>query len=101
MKNRCVFVDRGDQKVLMEEDNFDHTVETQLVPDDDFMADLLVDLPPCSGGDVLRNIYAIVRSRERKKMYVKDLKMKSRYLEGECRELSCVLQCFIVENQAL
>ncbi|MFQ6625037.1 hypothetical protein Gotur_003577 [Gossypium turneri] len=27
----------------------------------------------------------VVRSREMKKMYVKDLEMKSRYLEGECR----------------
>ncbi|KAL1185695.1 hypothetical protein V6Z11_A01G130300 [Gossypium hirsutum] len=49
----------------------------------------------------LRNIYAIVRSMERKKMYVKDLKMKSRYLEWECRGLSRMLQCFIAENQAL
>ncbi|KAA3466919.1 bZIP transcription factor 60-like [Gossypium australe] len=52
-KTRGVFVDRGDQKVLMEDDNFDHRVETQPVPNDDFMADLLVDLPPCSGGDVV------------------------------------------------
>ncbi|MBA0734065.1 hypothetical protein Gogos_018016 [Gossypium gossypioides] len=34
-------------------------------------------------------------------MYVKDLQMQSRYLEGECRRLNCVLQCFIAENQAL
>ncbi|MBA0785621.1 hypothetical protein Gotri_026402 [Gossypium trilobum] len=34
-------------------------------------------------------------------MYVKDLQMKSRYLEGECRGLNRVLQCFIDENQAL
>ncbi|MBA0762118.1 hypothetical protein Gotri_024666 [Gossypium trilobum] len=30
------------KKVLTEDDNFDHMVETQLVPDDDFLADLLV-----------------------------------------------------------
>ncbi|MBA0692433.1 hypothetical protein Goari_009994, partial [Gossypium aridum] len=74
------------EKVLMEDDNFDHRVETQPVSDDDFL---------------LRNRDAAVRSRERKKMYVKDLEMKSRYLEGECRRLSRVLQCFIAENQAL
>ena len=42
-----------------------------------------------------------MRSRERKKMYIKNLEMKSRYLEGECRRLSRMLQCFIAENQAL
>ncbi|MFQ6625989.1 hypothetical protein Gotur_004858 [Gossypium turneri] len=56
-------------------------VETQLVPDNDFLV------------EQLRNRDAIVRSRERKKMYVKDLEMKSRYLEGECRRLSHVLHC--------
>ncbi|MFQ6667393.1 hypothetical protein Gotur_033436 [Gossypium turneri] len=30
------------KKVLMEDDNFDHMVETQLVPGDDFLAELLV-----------------------------------------------------------
>ncbi|MBA0550520.1 hypothetical protein Golob_021460 [Gossypium lobatum] len=74
------------EKVLMEDDNFDHRVATQPVLVDDFL---------------LRNRYAVVRSRERKKMYVKDLQMKSRYLEGECRGLNHVLQCFIDENQAL
>ncbi|KAG8486920.1 hypothetical protein CXB51_020470 [Gossypium anomalum] len=48
-----------------------------------------------------RNKDATVRSRERKKMYVKDLDMKSKYLEGECRRLSHVFRCFIAENQAL
>ncbi|MFQ6668390.1 hypothetical protein Gotur_034060 [Gossypium turneri] len=57
--------------------------------------------PPCSSGDMLRNRDAVVRSRERKKMYVKDFEMKSRYLEGECKRLSHVFQCFIAENQAL
>ncbi|KAA3463779.1 bZIP transcription factor 60-like protein [Gossypium australe] len=107
------------EKVLMEDDNFDHRVETQLVPNDDFLADLLDDSPPCSSNGMthtdvdkddpivkkqrrqMRNRDATVRSRERKKMYVKDLEMKSRYLEEECRRLSRVLQCFIVENQAL
>ncbi|KAJ4830912.1 hypothetical protein Tsubulata_039033 [Turnera subulata] len=49
----------------------------------------------------LRNRDAAVRSRERKKMYVKDLELKSKYLEGECRRLDRLLQCFIAENQAL
>ncbi|KAJ4702364.1 bZIP transcription factor 60-like [Melia azedarach] len=49
----------------------------------------------------LRNRDAAVRSRERKKMYVKDLEMKSRYLEGECRKLGRLLQCVLAENQAL
>ncbi|PPD75633.1 hypothetical protein GOBAR_DD27444 [Gossypium barbadense] len=83
------------EKVLMEDNNFDHMVETQLVPDDDFLANLLVTSLQ------LRNRDAVVRSRGRKKMYVKDFEMKSRYLEGECRRLSHVLQCFIAENQAL
>lgn len=34
-------------------------------------------------------------------MYVKDLEMKSGYLEGKCRRLSCLLQWSIAENQAL
>ncbi|MBA0876631.1 hypothetical protein Goshw_003674 [Gossypium schwendimanii] len=91
------------EKVLMEDDNFDHRVATQPVLDDDFLVNLLVDSPPCCGGVVvgLRNRYAVVRSRERKKMYVKDLQMKSRYLERECRGLNRVLQCFIDENQAI
>ncbi|KAF8409866.1 hypothetical protein HHK36_002384 [Tetracentron sinense] len=49
----------------------------------------------------LRNKDAALRSRERKKTYVRDLEMKSRYLEGECRRLDRLLQCFIAENQAL
>ncbi|MBA0645670.1 hypothetical protein Goklo_013735, partial [Gossypium klotzschianum] len=75
------------EKVLIKDDNFDHMVETQLIPDDDFLVDLLVTSLQ------LRNRDAVVRSRERKKMYVKDLEMKSRYLEGECRRLSHVLHC--------
>ncbi|KAL5557648.1 hypothetical protein UlMin_033859 [Ulmus minor] len=49
----------------------------------------------------LRNRDAAVKSRERKKMYVKDLEMKSKYLEGECRRLGRLLQCCYAENQAL
>ncbi|KAI3424042.1 BZIP domain-containing protein [Psidium guajava] len=49
----------------------------------------------------LRNRDAAIRSRERKKMYVKDLEVKSKYLEGECRRLGRLLQCVMAENQAL
>ncbi|TKY53488.1 bZIP transcription factor 60 [Spatholobus suberectus] len=49
----------------------------------------------------LRNRDAAVRSRERKKLYVKNLEMKSRYLEGECRRLGHLLQCCYAENHAL
>ena len=34
-------------------------------------------------------------------MYVRDLEMKSRYLEGECRRLGMLLQGCYAENQAL
>ncbi|XWS08041.1 hypothetical protein CRYUN_Cryun41cG0043400 [Craigia yunnanensis] len=87
------------EKVLMDDDHFDDRIETQPVSDD-FLADVMVDSPPSGSGE-LRNRDAAVRSRERKKMYVKNLEMKSRYLEGECRRLSRMLQCFIAENQAL
>ncbi|KAF8022462.1 hypothetical protein BT93_F0084 [Corymbia citriodora subsp. variegata] len=49
----------------------------------------------------LRNRDAALRSRERKKMFVKDLEVKSKYLEGECRRLGRLLQCVMAENQAL
>ncbi|BBH02605.1 basic region/leucine zipper motif 60 [Prunus dulcis] len=49
----------------------------------------------------LRNKDAAVRSRERKKMYVRDLEMKSKYLEGECRRLGRLLQCCYAENHTL
>ncbi|RDY06348.1 bZIP transcription factor 50, partial [Mucuna pruriens] len=49
----------------------------------------------------LRNRDAAVKSRERKKLYVKNLEMKSRYLEGECRRLGHLLQCCYAENNAL
>ncbi|KAM7279123.1 hypothetical protein ACFE04_006257 [Oxalis oulophora] len=49
----------------------------------------------------LRNRDAAVRSRERKKMYVKDLEVKSKYLERECRRLGRMIQCVVDENHAL
>nr|AFO63291.1 bZIP12 [Tamarix hispida] len=49
----------------------------------------------------LRNRDAAMRSRERKKMYVKDLEIKSRYLEAECRRLGNLLQCCYAENHML
>lgn len=49
----------------------------------------------------LRNRDAAMKSRERKKMYVKDLEVKSRYLEAECRRLGRLLQCCYAENQML
>lgn len=49
----------------------------------------------------LRNRDAAMRSRERKKMYVKDLEMKCRYMEAECRRLGRLLQCCYAENQML
>ncbi|KAJ4967547.1 hypothetical protein NE237_019396 [Protea cynaroides] len=49
----------------------------------------------------LRNKDAALKSRERKKMYVRDLEMKNRYLEGECRRLGRLLQCYVADNQAL
>ncbi|KAK9129137.1 hypothetical protein Sjap_009624 [Stephania japonica] len=49
----------------------------------------------------IRNRDAALRSRERKKMYVKDLEMKSIYLEGECMRLQRLLQCCAAENHAL
>ncbi|KAI3801906.1 hypothetical protein L1987_30023 [Smallanthus sonchifolius] len=39
----------------------------------------------------LRNRDAALRSREMKKMLVKDLEMKSRYYEGECRKMKAIL----------
>lgn len=42
-----------------------------------------------------------MKSRERKKSYVKDLETKSKYLEAECRRLSYALQCCAAENMAL
>lgn len=49
----------------------------------------------------MRNRDAAVRSRERKKMLVRDLEMKSKYYEAECKRLGNLLQCCLAENQAL
>ncbi|KAL2522053.1 bZIP transcription factor 60 [Forsythia ovata] len=49
----------------------------------------------------MRNRDAAVRSRERKKILVKDLEMKSRYFEAECKRLGMLLQGCLAENQAL
>ncbi|XP_047326520.1 bZIP transcription factor 60 [Impatiens glandulifera] len=49
----------------------------------------------------LRNRDAAMRSRERRKSYVKDLEIKSRYFEGECRRLGMLFHSCMAENQAL
>ncbi|KAJ1278323.1 hypothetical protein BS78_04G071700 [Paspalum vaginatum] len=49
----------------------------------------------------MRNRDSALKSRERKKLYVKDLEMKSKYLEAECCRLSYALQCCAAENMAL
>lgn len=49
----------------------------------------------------MKNRESAMQSRERKKMYVKDLEMKSKYLESECRRLDYALRCCMAENAAL
>ncbi|XP_073001106.1 bZIP transcription factor 50 [Typha latifolia] len=49
----------------------------------------------------MRNRDSAMKSRERKKMYIKELEMKSKYLESECRRLNYALQCCAAENMAL
>ncbi|KAK8962961.1 bZIP transcription factor 60 [Platanthera guangdongensis] len=49
----------------------------------------------------MRNRESAIKSRERKKMYTKDLEMKSKYLESECRRLDNLLRCYMVENSVL
>ena len=49
----------------------------------------------------MRNRDSAMKSREKKKLYVKDLVMKSKYLEAECCRLSYALQCCTAENMAL
>ncbi|ONK63729.1 uncharacterized protein A4U43_C07F18310 [Asparagus officinalis] len=49
----------------------------------------------------IRNREFAMQSRERKKMYVKELEMKSKYLESECRRLDNALRCRMAENFAL
>ncbi|PON34272.1 Basic-leucine zipper transcription factor [Parasponia andersonii] len=95
-------------------------VSTEPADDDfsqNFLAEILVGGSPGNDSDEIpaevddplsrkrkrqeRNRDAAVRSRERKKMYVKELEMKSKYLEGECRRLGRLLQCCYAENHAL
>jgi len=49
----------------------------------------------------MRNRDSAMKSRERKKTYVKDLETKNKYLDAECRRLSYALQCCVAENMAL
>ncbi|KAG1326804.1 bZIP transcription factor 50 [Cocos nucifera] len=49
----------------------------------------------------MRNRDSAMKSRERKKIYIKELEMKSKYLESECRRLNYALQCCTAENLAL
>ncbi|KAI3905852.1 hypothetical protein MKW92_041210 [Papaver armeniacum] len=49
----------------------------------------------------IRNRDAALRSRERKKVYVKELQMQSRYLENECKRLQHILHCCYAENHYL
>ncbi|KAL5212428.1 hypothetical protein ABZP36_023275 [Zizania latifolia] len=50
---------------------------------------------------LMRNRDSAMKSRERKKMYVKDLEMKSKYLEAECQRLRYALHCCASENMVL
>ena len=49
----------------------------------------------------MRNRDSAKSSRERKKEYIKELEMKSRFLESECKRLNYSLQCFMSENMVL
>ncbi|XP_026423162.1 bZIP transcription factor 60-like [Papaver somniferum] len=49
----------------------------------------------------IRNRDAALRSRERKRVYVKELQMQSRYLENECKRLQHILHCCYAENHYL
>lgn len=49
----------------------------------------------------MRNRDSAMKSRERKKIYVKELEMKSKYLETECRRLDYALRCCAAENLVL
>lgn len=49
----------------------------------------------------MRNRDSAMRSRERKKVYVRELEVKSKYLEGECKRLEYALRCCVMENQIL
>ncbi|ERN11513.1 hypothetical protein AMTRI_Chr03g43910 [Amborella trichopoda] len=49
----------------------------------------------------IRNRDSALRSRERRKEFVKDLEIKSKYLEAECRRLQNLLGFCYAENNAL
>ncbi|KAJ6853698.1 bZIP transcription factor 50 [Iris pallida] len=49
----------------------------------------------------LMNRESAMMSRERKKMYVKELEMKSKHMESECQRLDYALRCCVAENLAL
>ncbi|PKU62870.1 bZIP transcription factor 50 [Dendrobium catenatum] len=49
----------------------------------------------------MRNRESAMISRERKKLYIKDLEMKNKHLEIEYRRLDYALRCYTAENMAL
>ncbi|KAK1259679.1 bZIP transcription factor 60 [Acorus gramineus] len=49
----------------------------------------------------LSNRDSAMKSRERRKMYIKDLELKTRSLEAECKRLDYAFRCCFAENQAL
>ncbi|XP_020588397.1 bZIP transcription factor 50 [Phalaenopsis equestris] len=49
----------------------------------------------------MRNRESAMISRERRKMYIKNLEMKNKHLEMDCRRLDYTLQCCMAENLAL
>ncbi|KAL0906332.1 hypothetical protein M5K25_024819 [Dendrobium thyrsiflorum] len=49
----------------------------------------------------MRNRESAMISRERKKLYIKDLEMKNKHLEIEYRRLDYTLRCYTAENMAL
>lgn len=49
----------------------------------------------------MRNKEAAMKSRERKNLYVKELEMKSKYMQMECQRLDFALRCCMAENMVL
>jgi hypothetical protein len=49
----------------------------------------------------MRNRDSAMKSRERKRTYVKELETKSKFLEAECHHLNYALQCYAAENVVL
>lgn len=107
--NGCPLELRGDITVReTEPDGLAEKVSDPAISVTDGSDGRLEKLPEIDDGPVskkrkrqLRNRDAAVKSRERKKLYVKDLETKSRYMERECLRLGRLLQCFIAENQVL